>query len=204
MRVLAPEELKETFGTQKARALVGAMIGACATTHIYCRPLCPAGAHVNWGNVRTFPSPAAAEDVGFRPCLTCCPESAPTPSVELGYSPEAVAFAAAVEAGIAEPSDEALVTAAFKAAGLSVAQSEAMVNEQFGTTAAGFVRTARRLAAKRMMRESVTSVEDVAATCGYVSGQALVDDFATAYKLDARKLDGQRPRKPRVSKLEQK
>jgi len=46
------------------------------TTGIYCRPVCPVRpAHAR--NVTFFPSAAAAEAGGFRPCLRCRPETAP-------------------------------------------------------------------------------------------------------------------------------
>lgn len=46
------------------------------TTRIYCRPVCPAKP-AKPENVRFFPSAAAAEAAGFRPCLRCRPETAP-------------------------------------------------------------------------------------------------------------------------------
>jgi AraC family transcriptional regulator of adaptative response/methylated-DNA-[protein]-cysteine methyltransferase len=46
------------------------------TTGVYCRPVCPVRPAQS-GNVRFFPSAAAAEAAGFRPCLRCRPETAP-------------------------------------------------------------------------------------------------------------------------------
>src|SRR5918911_4882277 len=46
------------------------------TTRIYCRPVCPVRP-ARSENVRFFPSAAAAEREGFRPCLRCRPETAP-------------------------------------------------------------------------------------------------------------------------------
>jgi AraC family transcriptional regulator of adaptative response / DNA-3-methyladenine glycosylase II len=46
------------------------------TTGIYCRPVCPVR-HALSKNVCYFPSAAAAEAAGFRPCLRCRPETAP-------------------------------------------------------------------------------------------------------------------------------
>src|SRR6266436_1063558 len=45
------------------------------TTGVYCRPVCPAQPLST--NVCYFPSAAAAELAGFRPCLRCRPETAP-------------------------------------------------------------------------------------------------------------------------------
>src|SRR5690349_6344453 len=50
------------------------------TTGIYCRPVCP----VRSVNVSFFPSAAAAEIAGFRPCLRCRPETAPFSSAWIG------------------------------------------------------------------------------------------------------------------------
>ena len=47
-----------------------------ATTKIYCRPVCPVRA-AKACNVSFFPSAAAAEAAGYRPCLRCRPEAAP-------------------------------------------------------------------------------------------------------------------------------
>src|SRR5215471_12467837 len=46
------------------------------TTRIYCRPVCPVRP-AKAENVRFYPSAAAAEAAGFRPCLRCRPETAP-------------------------------------------------------------------------------------------------------------------------------
>jgi AraC family transcriptional regulator, regulatory protein of adaptative response / methylated-DNA-[protein]-cysteine methyltransferase len=57
-------------------ALDGVMFAAVKTTGIYCRPVCPARTpHAR--NVRFYPSAAAAERAGYRPCLRCRPETAP-------------------------------------------------------------------------------------------------------------------------------
>src|SRR5215469_542934 len=46
------------------------------TTGVYCRPVCPVRKPFS-RNVCFFPSAAAAELAGFRPCLRCRPETAP-------------------------------------------------------------------------------------------------------------------------------
>src|SRR6059036_164812 len=46
------------------------------TTRIYCRPTCPVKPARSC-NVVFFPTAAAAERAGFRPCLRCRPETAP-------------------------------------------------------------------------------------------------------------------------------
>src|SRR6267142_2276328 len=55
------------------------------STRVYCRPICPARAPKD-EHVRYFPSAAAAEAAGFRPCLRCRPEAAPGTPAWLGTS----------------------------------------------------------------------------------------------------------------------
>ena len=49
---------------------------ACGQREIYCRPVCPVKPAKS-ANVTFYPSAAAAELAGFRPCLRCRPEAAP-------------------------------------------------------------------------------------------------------------------------------
>jgi len=58
---------------------------AVTTTGIYCRPICPARTPKD-ENVRYFPTAAAAEAAGFRPCLRCRPEASPGSPAWLGTS----------------------------------------------------------------------------------------------------------------------
>ena len=55
------------------------------STGVYCRPICPARAPKD-EHVRYFPSAAAAEAEGFRPCLRCRPEASPGTPAWLGTS----------------------------------------------------------------------------------------------------------------------
>lgn len=57
-------------------AFDGVVFVAVKTTGIYCRPVCPARTPFA-RNICFYPSAAAAERAGFRPCLRCRPETAP-------------------------------------------------------------------------------------------------------------------------------
>jgi AraC family transcriptional regulator, regulatory protein of adaptative response / methylated-DNA-[protein]-cysteine methyltransferase len=57
-------------------AFDGVVFVAVKTTGVYCRPVCPARTPLA-RNIRFYPSAAAAERAGFRPCLRCRPETAP-------------------------------------------------------------------------------------------------------------------------------
>ena len=61
---------------QRDPAFDGVFFTAVKTTGIYCRPVCPVKQPLT-KNVAFYPSAAAAELAGFRPCLRCRPETAP-------------------------------------------------------------------------------------------------------------------------------
>ena len=56
--------------------LDGRIFVAVKSTGIYCRPICPARTPKP-ENVVFYPSAAAAQEAGFRPCLRCRPEISP-------------------------------------------------------------------------------------------------------------------------------
>jgi AraC family transcriptional regulator of adaptative response / DNA-3-methyladenine glycosylase II len=55
------------------------------STRVYCRPICPARAP-NDEHIRYFPTAAAAEIAGYRPCLRCHPEASPGTPAWFGTS----------------------------------------------------------------------------------------------------------------------
>ena len=58
---------------------------AVTSTRIYCRPICPARSPKD-ENIRYYPSAAAAEAAGFRPCMRCRPEASPGTPAWFGTS----------------------------------------------------------------------------------------------------------------------
>src|SRR5882757_1124751 len=54
----------------------GRFFSGVRTTRIYCRPVCPVRP-AKGENVDFYPTAAAAEAAGLRPCLRCRPETAP-------------------------------------------------------------------------------------------------------------------------------
>ena len=54
----------------------GRLFVGVKTTGVYCRPVCTARTPKSQ-NVLFYPTAAAAQEAGFRPCLRCRPETAP-------------------------------------------------------------------------------------------------------------------------------
>src|SRR4051794_13009357 len=65
------------------RSYDGRFFTGVRSTGIYCRPVCPVRPAMST-NVQFFPSAAAAEAAGFRPCLRCRPETAPFSNAWIG------------------------------------------------------------------------------------------------------------------------
>ena len=76
----------------------GRLFIAVKSTGIYCRPICPARTP-NRENLVFYPSAAAAQEAGFRPCLRCRPESAPDLGVWRGTSNTVSRAVALIEKG---------------------------------------------------------------------------------------------------------
>src|SRR4051812_9019002 len=62
--------------SQRDSRFDGRFFTAVKTTGIYCRCVCPARTPHS-KNVIFYPTAAAAQEAGFRPCLRCRPETAP-------------------------------------------------------------------------------------------------------------------------------
>ena len=73
--MLDPSEC-ERARVARDRQYDGRFFTGVRTTKVYCRPVCPVRP-AQAKSVTFFPSAAAAEAAGFRPCLRCRPETAP-------------------------------------------------------------------------------------------------------------------------------
>ncbi len=62
----------------------GKFFAGSKSTYIYCRPICPAKPKRE--NVEFFDSAIEAEQAGYRPCIRCRPESAPSSPAWVGKS----------------------------------------------------------------------------------------------------------------------
>src|SRR6202161_4961094 len=76
----------------------GRLFVGVKTTGIYCRPICPARTP-KFANVSFYPSAAAAQQAGFRPCLRCRPETSPDLAFWRGTSNTVSRALSLIEAG---------------------------------------------------------------------------------------------------------
>ena len=95
-------DMDRTPATARFRPAMPASTGGSSwrvkTTGIYCRPICPARTPKR-ENVSFYPSAAAAQEAGFRPCLRCRPETSPDLAFWRGTSNTVSRALALIEAG---------------------------------------------------------------------------------------------------------
>lgn len=149
----------------KDRRFDGRFYIGVTSTGIYCRCICPARTPKRQN--RTFwPSAAAAEAAGFRPCLICRPERAPGLAPIDAPARLAAAAYARIEAGALEEEGlEAL------AAGLGVTSRHLrrVMNAQFGASPIEIAQTGRLLAARRLLNETALPITEIAFASGFRS-----------------------------------
>lgn len=162
----------------------GRFFVAVSSTRIYCRPVC-AVRPPRRENCRFYPSAAAAESAGYRPCLRCRPELAPGLSSVDARSRLAQAAASLIEDGIAQ---EGSLEAIAVRLGVTDRHLRRTFQAEFGVTPVAFAQTQRLLLAKRLLTDTAMPVTDVAFASGFGSLRRFNALFRQRYRLQPRQL----------------
>ena len=157
----------------------GRFFTGVTSTRIYCRPVCPARVPRR-GNCRFFPSAAAAEDAGFRPCLRCRPELAPGNASVDATQRLAQAAAGLIEDGIGAGNGLAHIAGQLK---VSDRHLRRVFEAQFGVTPVAFAQTQRLLLAKRLLSDTAMPATEVAFASGFQSLRRFNALFKQRYRL---------------------
>jgi AraC family transcriptional regulator of adaptative response / DNA-3-methyladenine glycosylase II len=172
------------------RRFDGRFFTAVASTGIYCRPICPARTPKR-ENMRFFPSAAAAEEAGFRPCLRCRPERAP------GCAPMdrrsrllGAAIAGIEEHALSESGLEQLAASV----GVGERQLRRVFETELGVSPIGLAQTHRLLMAQRLMTDTQLNLTEIAFASGFKSLRRFNALFKERYGASPRSLRRQRTR----------
>jgi AraC family transcriptional regulator of adaptative response / DNA-3-methyladenine glycosylase II len=155
----------------------GIFFTAVLSTGIYCRPVCPAKTP-RTENCRFFPTAAAAEGAGFRPCLRCRPEL--SPAAPNGTGNEAVRRAVLLMSGEFSHGNMEDIAAEL---GLSGRQLRRLFLREYGLPPVAVAQTERLLFAKRLLQETTLSMTDVAFSSGFGSVRRFNALFRSRYGL---------------------
>jgi AraC family transcriptional regulator, regulatory protein of adaptative response / DNA-3-methyladenine glycosylase II len=168
----------------------GRFFTGVTSTWIYCRPVCTARVPKR-ENCRFFPSAAAAEGAGFRPCLRCRPELAPGNASVDATQRLAQAAASLIEDGIASGNGLAHVAAQLK---VSERHLRRVFEAQFGVAPIAFAQTQRLLLAKRLLSDTTMPATDIAFASGFQSLRRFNALFQERYRLSPSALRKRAPR----------
>ncbi|KWO40824.1 adenosine deaminase [Burkholderia sp. MSMB1459WGS] len=155
-----------------------------ATTGVYCRPVCPVKPP-KARNCSYYPSAAAAEKAGFRPCMRCRPELAPGHGLLDLSGNLADAAATLIDDGFLNAHS---VDALARRVGVTERHLRRIFGVQFGVSPVEFAQTQRLLMAKRLLTDTALPVAIVASTAGFGSVRRFNDLFRQRYGLNPLRL----------------
>ena len=130
---------------------------------VYCRPICPAPT-AKEKNVRYFPTAAAAEEAGFRPCLRCRPECSPGTPAWLGTSNTVSrALRLIAESGLEDGGIENLA----ERLGVGARHLRRLFLRHLGAPPSAVAQTRRLQFAKKLIDETCPPMGEVALASGF-------------------------------------
>jgi len=168
----------------------GRFFVAVTSTRIYCRPVCTVKPPKR-ENCRFYPSAAAAELGGYRPCLRCRPELAPGNSSIDATTRLAQAAASLIEDGTMNGAGVEGLAARL---GVSERHVRRALDAEFGVSPVEFAQTQRLLLAKRLLTDTALPVTEIAFASGFGSLRRFNALFRSRYRLNPRELRRVAPR----------
>jgi AraC family transcriptional regulator of adaptative response / DNA-3-methyladenine glycosylase II len=151
----------------------GRLFVGVKTTGIYCRPICPARTP-KFENTSFYPSAAAAQEAGFRPCLRCRPETSPDLAFWRGTTNTVSRALALIEAG---GLDEADVEGLANRLGVGARQLRRLFRQHVGASPIAVAQTRRILLAKQLIHETTLPMAEVALASGFNSVRRFNETF---------------------------
>jgi AraC family transcriptional regulator of adaptative response / DNA-3-methyladenine glycosylase II len=151
------------------------------TTGVYCRPVCPVRP-AKAANVRFFPSAAAAEAAGFRPCLRCRPETAPFCPAWKGSLAVVERAARLITQEGALDDEGASIEALAARVGIGSRHLTRLFAQHLGASPSQVAKTARVQRAKRLLDESAKPMTEIAMLAGFGSLRRFNAVFVEVYE----------------------
>ncbi|MCF2947524.1 helix-turn-helix domain-containing protein [Paraglaciecola aquimarina] len=149
----------------------GKFFVAVKTTHIFCRPICPANLPLE-KNVEYYELAESAILSGYRPCLRCRPDSAPDSFAWQGVD---TTLNRAIK--LLKQYPELSINEITTKLGVSPRYLRQLFQHKLGMSPKQFQLFNKVLFAKRLLHESQISVEQVAMASGFSSSRRLQSQF---------------------------
>jgi AraC family transcriptional regulator, regulatory protein of adaptative response / methylated-DNA-[protein]-cysteine methyltransferase len=158
-------------------ALDGIFFVAVKTTWIYCRPVCPARTPFA-RNVTFYPSAAAAERAGYRPCLRCRPETAPFCPAWKGTQTTVERALALIEAGALDRDD---IAGLADRLGIGPRHLSRLFADHLEASPLQVAQSLRIQRAKRLLGNTDLSIPLIAGRAGFSSARRMSAAFTKLY-----------------------
>ncbi|MGE3179162.1 MAG: AlkA N-terminal domain-containing protein [Vicinamibacterales bacterium] len=155
----------------------GRLFVGVRTTGVYCRPICPARTPKR-EHVQFFPTAAAAQEAGFRPCLRCRPETAPDLAAWRGTSNTVARALALIERG---GLDEDMVDGLAGRLGIGERQLRRLFRQHLGASPIAVAQTRRVLLAKQLIHDTSLAMSEIALAAGFGSIRRFNETFQHLY-----------------------
>lgn len=160
----------------KDRRFDGLFFVGISSTKIFCRAICSARLP-KLENCTFYKSAAAAQQAGYRPCLRCRPELAPTVKLPATHNVINQALQL-IEKGAL---DNSSVTDLSQQLGITARTLRQQFAHHIGTSPTQVAKTRRLLFAKRLIDETTLSMTDIAISAGFKSIRTFNNAFQNTY-----------------------
>lgn len=150
-----------------------------STTGIYCRPVCRAR-QPKFENCTFYPTAAAAEQAGYRPCLLCRPELAPGNSITDAAATLVYRAARMLEENCG--SGQSLEELAGRL-GCTDRHLRRVFTAEYNVSPVQYLQTCRLLLAKNLLTDTNLPVLEIAMAAGFGSLRRFNDLFKKHYNL---------------------
>ena len=158
-------------------SLDGVVFVAVRTTGIYCRPVCRARTPLA-RNVQFYPSAAAAERAGYRPCLRCRPETAPFCPAWKGTKTTVERALSLVEAGAL---DRGGIVALTERLGIGPRHLSRLFSKHLNASPQRVALSFRIQRARRLLDDTDLPIDRVAQRAGFTSPRRMSAAFTRLY-----------------------
>src|SRR4051812_39660935 len=176
---LDPQVCYRALRTRDAR-FDGRLFVGVTSTGIYCRPVCPARP-AKLENCRFYPSAAAAQEAGFRPCLRCRPETAPEVGSWRGTSNTVSRGLTLIAEGELD-GEEASVDGLAERLGIGARQLRRLFKQHLGASPVAVAQTRRVLFAKQLIHDTRLPMAEIALAAGFGSVRRFNETFHDLYQ----------------------
>jgi AraC family transcriptional regulator of adaptative response / DNA-3-methyladenine glycosylase II len=149
------------------------------TTRIYCRPTCPVKPAKS-KNVVFFPTAAAAERAGLRPCLRCRPETAPGTPAWHGAAATVSRALRLIDSGFLD--DGKTVEDLADTLGMTTRHLRRLFVQHAGASPAAVATTRRVQRAKTLVDETALPMSAIAFAAGFGSIRRFNAAFRAVYR----------------------